>query len=119
MVSNKELTNTRVQNFKKMKRRRVGFSFGITYETPIEKVKKVPDMVRDIINAQDLVECDRVHFHTFGDSALIFDIIFYINSHDYLAYMDAQQQINFDLMEAFKKQKIEMAYPTQTVYLKK
>ena len=32
-------------------------------------------------------------------------------------YMDIQQEINFQLKEAFEKQGIEFAYPTQTVFL--
>ena len=119
VVSNKELTNARVQNFKKMKRRRIGFSFGVTYDTPVAKLKKIPELVKEIIDKQELAECDRIHFHTFGDSALIFEIIYYINSQNYLDYMDAQQQMNLQIMELFEKYKIEMAYPTQTIYLKK
>ena len=119
VVSNKELTTARVQNFKKMKRRRIGFSFGVTYDTPVKKMEKIPGMIKSIIDALELAECDRVHFHAFGDSALLFDIIYYINSHDYTDYMNAQQEINLEIMRQFEKEKIEMAYPTQTVYLKK
>ena len=33
--------------------------------------------------------------------------------------MDAQQKINLDIVEAFDKEKIDMAFPTRTVYLNK
>ncbi len=119
VISNKELTNARVQNFKRMKRRRISFSFGVIYETDNKKLKKIPEMLQKIIDKPELAECDRVHFHTFGDSALIFDVVYYINSSDYVDYMNTQQGINFDIRDKFEKEGIEMAYPTQTVYVKK
>ena len=33
VVSNKELTSARIQNFKKMQQRRIVFTLGITYDT--------------------------------------------------------------------------------------
>ena len=33
--------------------------------------------------------------------------------------MDTQQEINFALARAFEKEKIEFAFPTQTVHVKK
>ncbi|MCH7552316.1 mechanosensitive ion channel, partial [Patescibacteria group bacterium] len=73
----------------------------------------------EIITEQDLAEYDRVHFTKFGDSALNFDVVFYFNSTNYAEYLDAQQEINLALKERFEKEKIEFAYPTQTIYLAK
>jgi small-conductance mechanosensitive channel len=33
--------------------------------------------------------------------------------------MDIQQQINFGIAEAFEKENIEIAFPTQTIFLEK
>ncbi len=119
VISNKELTNARVQNFKRMKRRRISFSFGVIYETDNKKLKKIPEMVKKIIDKQGLAESDRVHFSTFGDFALLFDVVYYVDSSDYLDYMNTQQAINFEIRDTFEKEGIEMAYPTQTVYVRK
>ena len=119
VVSNAELTATRVQNFKKMEERRVSFSFGVTYETEHEKVKAIPGMIERILEAAKGARLDRVHFTTFGDSALIFDVVFYVQSPEYADYLDIQEQVNFDLMDKFAEVGIEFAYPTQTLYLKK
>jgi len=117
VVSNKELTETRVQNFGKMKERRIQFKFGVCYETPLEKLKKIPEIVKEIIEGVEGTRVDRVHFKEFGDFALIFEVVYYILSPDYLQYMNIQQEINFKLKESFEKEKIEFAYPTQTIYL--
>jgi small-conductance mechanosensitive channel len=60
-----------------------------------------------------------VHFSEFGDFSLKFDIIYYMKSQDYVLYKDTQQEINFRLKEAFEKEGIEMAFPTQTIILEK
>jgi len=36
---------------------------------------------------------------------------------DYKKHMDIQQSVNLAIFDRFKKEKIEFAYPTQTVFL--
>ena len=119
VVSNKELTSIRIQNFKKMKKRRAVFPFGVTYDTPVIKVRKIPNLIDGIFKKIKIVELDRVHFKEFGDFSLNFEVVYYINSKEYAKYMDTQQDINLDIMKAFEKEKIEFAFPTQTVYVTK
>jgi small-conductance mechanosensitive channel len=38
---------------------------------------------------------------------------------DYTKYMDIQQAINLSVFETFEREKIEMAYPTQTLFVNK
>ena len=116
VVSNAELTTARVQNFKKMQERRGSFQFGITYETPHDKVRSVNGIVERIYDAVEGARLDRVHFTTFGDSALIFDVVFYVDSPSYADYLDILEQVNFELMSKFAEVGIEFAYPTQMVY---
>jgi len=119
VISNKELTEIRIHNYKKMEKRRIVFTFGVVYETPTEKVRKIPDIVKNIINSVNLAETDRIHFNKFGDSSLNFEVVYYLNSSDYNEYMDVQQQINLAIKQKFEKEKIEFAYPTQTVFINK
>jgi len=119
IISNQELTSARVQNFKKMKKRRITFNFGVLYETPQEKLEKIPETVKKILEATDKVDFDRTHLKEFGDSALIFEVVFYIESADYTKYMDAQHKINLEINKAFAQEGIGMAYPTQTIHINK
>jgi len=119
VLANSVLTTTDVRNFKKLKKRRINFGFGVTYDTPSEKLKKIPSMVQKIIDSGKLTKVDRVHFKEFGDFSLNFEIVYYINNKDYATYMDVQQEINFAIKEAFEKEGIEMAFPTQTIFLNK
>ena len=122
VLPNSELTKTSVRNFKKMKKRRINFSFGVTYDTPTQKLKKIPDIIRTIINPDKLEEVDRldrVHFTEFGDFSLNFEIVYYMKSQDYVKYRNTQQEINLRIKEEFEKEGIEMAFPTQTIILNK
>jgi len=119
VISNRELTSVRVQNFKKLKERRVVFLFGVAYETPNEKVKKIPSIIQEIVEGVEGARFDRSHFQSFGDSALLFETVYFIESNDYTKYMDIQQAVNLGVKEVFEKEEIAMAYPTQTIYLAK
>jgi len=119
IVFNKDLTAAQIQNFKKMKRRRVVFDIGVVYETPVEKLKTVPSIVKNTIESTKGLNLDRVHFKQFADSALLFEVAYYVESDDYNEYMNLQQEMNFKIKESFEKEGIAMAYPTQTLYFKK
>ena len=119
ILSNKELTTASIRNFKKLKKRRIVFHIGVTYDTPLKKLKKIPDMIRKIIDDIELTDPDRIHFKEYGDFSLNFEIVYHMKIGDYAKYMDTQQEINFKIKEAFEKEAIEMAFPTQTIFLNK
>jgi Small-conductance mechanosensitive channel len=119
IISNSDLTSSRIHNYKQMQRRRVVSTITIPYETPIEKVEKVVGIIKEAIaNVQTIegVICDRSHLQTFGASALVFETVYFVPSPDYLIYMDVQQEINLALLKKFSAEGIDFAYPTQKVF---
>ena len=119
IFANSDLTSSRIKNYKRMRERRVTFSVGVIYQTPVEKVKMIPPTIKRVIEEHDNARFDRAHFKNFGDFALIYEIVYYVLSADYNMYMDLQQSINFRLMEEFKKAELQFAYPTQQLYVTK
>lgn len=117
VFSNTDLLSSRVRNFKRMLERRVVFKIGVTYQTPHEKIASIPAMIRTIVESQSGVRFDRAHFQSYGDFALVFEIVYYVLSSDYVRYMDVQQAINLEIHRQFEAQKIEFAYPTQTIFV--
>lgn len=117
VFSNSDLLNSRVRNFKVMYERRVVFEFGILYETPLEKVERVGGMVEDIIRSMEKTRFDRAHFKEFGDSALQFEVVYFVLDPEFNVYMDIQQAINIELFRRFRAEDIEFAYPTRTIYV--
>jgi small-conductance mechanosensitive channel len=117
VISNNELTSSRVRNFKKMKKRRVVFHIGVTYDTPSTKLKKIPKIVKEYITKTPKCTFDRCHFFQFGPSSLDYEIVYYVQSSNYNDYMNTQQKLNLELVKSFEKEKIEFAFPTQTIHL--
>jgi small-conductance mechanosensitive channel len=118
VVSNAELTTARVQNFKKMDERRIAMNIGIAYETPYEKVARLDKIIREAFAAFDGGRIDRVFFTTFGDSALIFEIVYFIESPEMIDYLQVQERFNLQLLKTFADEGINFAYPTRTIYTK-
>ncbi|MGD8395005.1 MAG: mechanosensitive ion channel family protein [Candidatus Eiseniibacteriota bacterium] len=117
IFSNADLLGSRIRNYKRMRERRVAFSIGVVYQTPHDDVAAIPGMLREIVEAQDKVRFDRAHFKQFGDSALEFEIVYYVLGADYNLYMDIQQAINLGISARFAEHGIQFAYPTRTLYL--
>jgi small-conductance mechanosensitive channel len=117
VVSNSDLTNSRVRNYKRMQERRVLFSIGVVYDTPASVLEQIPAMVREIIEGDERVRFDRAHFASYGDWCLRFDIVYYVLSPDYNVYMDIQQLINLAIFRRFEAENISFAFPTRTIKL--
>lgn len=117
IVSNSDLLKSRIRNFKRMFERRIVFSVGVTYQTPHEKLERMPAMIREIIEAQQNVRFDRAHFQKYGDSSLDFEMVYFVTLPDYNIFMDVQQAINLEIYRRFVAEGIEFAYPTRTVHM--
>ncbi len=117
IISNNDLLSTRVRNFKRMYERRIVFSVGVTYDTPHEKLRAIPQMLRDAVESCADVRFDRAHFKEFGNFSINFETVYFVLISDYAVYMDRQQEINLALHQRFQKEGIEFAFPTQTLHV--
>jgi small-conductance mechanosensitive channel len=117
VFSNNDLLSSRIRNFGRMFQRRVLFTLGVTYQTSAEQLRRISEIIREAITAQQNVRFDRAHFQSYGDFALVFEAVYYVLSPDYNKYMDTQQAINLRIFEEFEREGIEFAYPTQTLYV--
>ena len=118
IFSNSDLLSSRIRNFKRMARRRVSFELGLAYETPADKVRQVPEMVKEIIAHQEGATFDRSHFKGFGSFSLDFESVYYVENPDFMLFMDVQQAINLEILDRFTEAGIEFAYPTQTLFVR-
>jgi small-conductance mechanosensitive channel len=117
IFSNNDLLKSRIHNYKRMQERRVVFSFGVIYQTPFAKLTQINNIIREIIEAQEHVRFERVHFKAYGDSSLNYEVVYFVANPDYKVYMDIQQAINLEIFRRFQEEKLEFAYPTRTLYV--
>jgi small-conductance mechanosensitive channel len=117
IAANTDLTNSRIQNFRHMQRRRIVFNLGVTYETGQNQMEAIPGLIEGAIADTPNVTFDRAHFLSFGDFSLNYEVVYFVETSDYAVYMDAQQRINLAIKAAFEERHIDFAYPTQLLYL--
>jgi len=119
VFSNADLLGSRIRNFGRMRERRVVFSLGVTYQTPADKLERVPGLIQAAIESQERARFDRSHFASYGDSALNFETVYFVESSDYATHMDILESVNLTIYRSFAAEGIEFAYPTQTLFIEK
>ena len=119
ILANADLLKTRLRNYGRMTERRVLFTVGVTYETPVEQIEQIPAIVRGIIEAIPDTRFDRSHFSAHGAVSLDFETVYYVLIADYARHMDIQQEIHLKLHREFARRGIEFAYPTQRLLLER
>jgi small-conductance mechanosensitive channel len=113
IIANSDLISSRIRNLKRMRQRRVVFKFGVVYQTNPEQLAQIPSLIIGVIERTDYAICDRAHFSGYGEYSLDFEVVYFIDTSDYLTYMNAQQEINLAIKTIFNEQGIEFACPTQ------
>ncbi len=119
VIPNANIAKDVIENVTREKERRVRFIIGVTYDTDVKKLEKAITIVKKIVNDEPGVtknKCD-VFFDEFASSSLNLVVIYWIK--DLTNIFQVKNDINFKIKEAFEKEKIEFAYPTQTIYTKK
>ncbi len=119
VFSNSDLLESRIHNFKRMEKRMVVFTLNITYQTSHKKLQKIPKIIKEIVDAQSTASFGRAHFKAFSDSALVYEVVYSMNTYDFNIYMDTLQEINLEIYRQFDEEGIQFAYPTQTVFVNK
>lgn len=114
-VSNDDLLNARVRNYKRMDERRISFDLRVVYETPIEKLEAIPGWIRESIAGMENVRFDRSHVASFDEFGPRIETVYYVLSPDYNRYMDIQQRINLTIARRFAESAIQFAYPTRRI----
>lgn len=117
VFSNSDLTRSRIRNFQKMRERRALFNLGVTYQTSPAQLRSIPGLVKAAIEGETNARFERCHFVQYGDSALTFETVFWVQSPDYLVYVDVLHAVNLRIFEAFAAEGIDFAFPTRTVHM--
>ena len=118
VISNSNLLSSRIRNYQDLTKRRVVFKTGIVYGTKPELLRKIPSIVEKAVQGCQ-AEFDRCNLSNCGDFSLDFETAYYLNEPDYNAYMAAHEQVLLAVLEGLAAAGAELAYPTQTVLIKK
>jgi small-conductance mechanosensitive channel len=117
VFSNSDLLNSRIQNYKRMERRRVAIKLGVTYQTTPNQLKTIPETIKKIVTSFELITYERANLTNFGNFSIDFEFSYYVESSDIQFHLDTQENILLQLYESFSQENIEFAYPTQTIFV--
>lgn len=115
IYSNAELLRMKIQNMQRLDERRVAFLFRVNYDCPADKLRRIPQMVREAIEGNDKVRFDRAHFRSYGEWGLEFEAVYFVISPDYNLMMDYQQEVNLALYQRFEQERIGFAFPRRVI----
>ena len=116
VIANKALLDKELHNFARLDRRRMSFTLGVTYETPVDVLEGIPALVRGIVEGTEKCSVVRCGFTTFGASSLDFALQIDVHSENYNEVFDTTSRLGLAILRAFNDAGIAFAYPTQTSY---
>ena len=118
-IPNKIMGNAIITNITRRPTIRTEMNIGITYDTSTEKVKRATAILEEVFRANPKTIDLIISFNKFVDSALNILVVHVWNGTDGKAHFAELQELNLKIKERFDAEKIEFAFPTQTLYVKK
>lgn len=121
VLPNSFLTTTSIINATKREKRRYNLVLTLELNTPLEKVSSLTENIKMTLNTHPNVIKDniRVYFDTISADGIDISINFYTDITDITDFLKFKEEINYALLEMIKQAQIELAYPSQSIYLKK
>ena len=113
VISNGDLLKSRLRNYSMLTHRRAELALRIAVETPRQQVREVPKIIEAAIRAEKDARFERAHFARYGNDALIFEATYLVEDADAMKFMDAQQAVNFRLLDELGRRGILLAYPVR------
>jgi small-conductance mechanosensitive channel len=89
----------------------------VTYGTPAATLRSIPKMLESVVREQVNARFDRCHLKTLGESALQFELSYFVQQPSVNPLLDLQQAVNFRIIDEFQRLGVEFAYPAQVVML--
>lgn len=117
-VPNKAMGNAIITNITRRPNIKTVMNIGITYDTPVEKVKRALEILHEIYRGHPKTHDVIISFNKFESSSLNLLVVHWWNSTDYREYLGGMQELNLAVKARFDAEGIEFAFPTQTVYVK-
>jgi small-conductance mechanosensitive channel len=117
ILSNADILKSRVRNFGRAQEQRALATIRVTYETPSDTLHSIPGLLESIVREQANARFERCHLKTLGDSALHFELSYFVQQPSQHPLLDLQQAVNFRIIDEFRRLGVEFDYPTQRVIL--
>lgn len=117
-IPNYKLMDSDLENISSEPTRKIELKLGVVYSTTPELMEKAIDILKTMPNRVEGIENNvSAVFLNYQDSALEINFIYYIKkSYD---VFQVQNDVNFDILRNYNANKIDFAFPTQTIFIEK
>lgn len=118
-IPNSVIANEPLTNWTRMGKRRITFNLGLTYTTPIEKIRICVEEIRTMLeNHPELhQETIFVRFDKFSESSLDIFLYFFTKTTKWSEYLKVKEDVNFRIMEILEQEGVSVAFPSRSIYL--
>ena len=117
-VPNKLMGNAIITNVTRRPTIKTEMNIGLTYDTPADRVKRATQLLEEIFRSNPRTANLIISFNKFADSALNILVVHFWDGTDVKQHFAEMQELNLRIKERFDAEKLEFAFPTQTVYVK-
>lgn len=120
-IPNSEMSISAIINYNEMEKRRYFSRLTLELSTKLEKVEEVKNQIQQMLQSRtDIIQDSiNVKFENISANGMDLLIIAYINETNYGKFLEIKEQINYAVMAILQNQGVELAYNTQTIYVKK
>lgn len=118
-VPNAKLPDEPITNWTRMGKRRISFHLGVTYTTPVAKLKICVQLIRELLESHPGVHKETifVRFDSFNDSSLDIFIYFFTVTTMWGEFLKVKEEINYNIMEILENEGVSVAFPSRSLYL--
>ena len=119
-IPNSTVVDSAITNWSKLQKRRILFNLVLEFNTPLKKVADVQNDILIYLEQEEKIinEGMYVKFSEIVDDGYNLKVFCFTPILNYAEYMDFMDKVNFKVMSILQKHKVELAYKSQTVYLK-
>jgi MscS family membrane protein len=117
-IPNKTMGNAIIVNVAARPRIKTVMNIGITYDTPVDKVKLAINIIKEVYGQHPMTSELITSFNKFESSSLNILVVHFWKDADFVASLGGMQEMNLSLKERFDREGISFAFPTQTLYVK-
>ena len=118
IIPNSSIANTEIVNVSNGHKRRIYESFGVTYDTSVEKLREAIKILEEILqNTPEISKDYTVFLERLEDSSISIRVNAYVKTKNYAKYVKEKEKFLFAAIEKFRAANIDFAFPSQSIYI--
>ncbi|PCI39904.1 MAG: mechanosensitive ion channel protein MscS [Elusimicrobia bacterium] len=120
-IPNAKWTTSAINNWSRMKKRRISTTIGLTYDTKPAQMEKILEAIKELIRKDEALRDDffLVNFKGFGSHSMDIFIYCFTVTTQWKEFLDVRQRFFLNIAKEVESAGLEFAFPTQTLHVAK